>query len=202
MAAFERLEGFLDRLTGDVYPEPSSKLHLTIIQQTVANLLRGNHLRAGDRVLDVGCGQGDAMELFRQNGMEATGIALGTDIEACRARGLDAVEMDMARLDFPDAAFDVVWCRHALEHSIFPLFTLAEFRRLLRPGGRLYVEVPAPDTVAHHERNPNHYSVLGKSMWLSLFGKAGFDVALLWDLNFTLEIGPDTYWAFLLQPAG
>ena len=74
------------------------------------------------------------------------------------------VEADFAFLDFPDAAFDLVWCRHALEHSAFPLFTLTEIYRVLRPKGLVYVEALAPETACHHERNPNHYSVLGKDM--------------------------------------
>lgn len=202
MTGFERLHEFLGQLNGDIYPEPPSEPHVTITRETIGNFLKNKHIKAGDKVLDVGCGQGGALELFRQNGLEAIGITLGPDIEVCRQKGLDVIEMDMAFLDFADAEFDFIWCRHALEHSVFPLFTLTELHRLLRAGGRIYVEVPAPDTVCHHEQNPNHYSVLGKSMWVSLFRKARFDILLHGNLDFESPSGPDTYWAFLLRRAG
>jgi ubiquinone/menaquinone biosynthesis C-methylase UbiE len=69
-------------------------------------------------------------------------------------------ETDFADLDFDDESFDLVWARHALEHSVVPAFLLSEFHRLTKPGGVLYVEVPAPDTACVHETNPNHHSVL------------------------------------------
>ncbi|KAF0112789.1 MAG: type 11 methyltransferase [Rhodospirillaceae bacterium] len=149
-------------------------------------------------MLDIGCGQGLALGLFRDAGHDVVGLTLGADAAVCRSKGLPVLETDFAFLDFPNATFDLVWCRHALEHSAFPLFTLAEIHRVLRPQGLVYVEVPAPDTACHHERNPNHYSVLSKDMWLSLFGKAGFDVLAAFDVNLSVPAGPDVYFSFLL----
>ena len=105
--------------------------------------------------------------------------------------------MDFAFLEFPDESFDLVWCRHAIEHSLFPFFTLAELHRVLKPGGVLYLEVPAPDTSCRHQTNPNHYSVLGKSMWVELIRRVGFPETRTLDLNFQTGAGPDTYWAFM-----
>jgi hypothetical protein len=68
---------------------------------------------------------------------------------------------------------------------------------VLKPGGLLYLEVPAPDTGCNHQRNPNHYSVLGKSMWLELIRRAGFGESHVTDMNFTTGAGPDTYWGFI-----
>lgn len=63
---------------------------------------------------------------------------------------------DMSFLPVADGSFDAAWCRHVLEHSPFPYFTLSEMHRILRDDGPIYLEVPAPDTACHHERNPNH----------------------------------------------
>lgn len=100
--------------------------------------------------------------------------------------------MDQSFLDFPDGTFDVVWCRHCLEHSIFPYFTLSGFHRILRPGGWLYVEVPVPDTSCAHQTNRNHYSVLGKSMLGSLIERSGFRIVDVLDITFSVPAGPDT----------
>ena len=194
-----RLDAFLKKLQGDIYPEPASPLHNEITRQVFEWVQRQAELPPGGRVLDIGCGQGVALELFTAAGLKPVGITLGEDLEVCRARGFEALEMDLSFLEFPDESFDLVWCRHALEHSVFPYFTLSEMRRVLKPGGCIYVEVPAPDTACEHQTNPNHYSVLGKSMWLDLMRRIGVAEIRMTDLNFQTGAGPDTYWAFLLK---
>ena len=159
-----RFEAFIDRLRDDVYPEPPSEQHTELSRHMWALLQKTVPLPPGSRVLDVGCGQGLALELFRAAGHKAIGITIGDeDLAACAAAGFEALDMDQSYLDFADASFDLVWCRHALEHSVAPYFTLAGFHRVLTAGGILYVEVPAPDTACRHETNPNHYSVLGRA---------------------------------------
>jgi len=199
MRDYSRLDGFLNALVGDVYPETPAEPHLSITRMAIETLVGDGIICAGQRVLDVGCGQGLALDRFRQLGLAAIGITLGPDAEVCRAKGFDVRDMDQNFMEFPDAGFDLLWCRHVLEHSVAPLFTLFEYHRLTRAGGHVYIEVPAPDTSAHHEANPNHYSVLPMSSWLNLFGRAGFVVVRNVVFNFTVPCGPDTYWSFLLR---
>jgi SAM-dependent methyltransferase len=194
---YRRLDAFLTRLTGDIYPEPPSRLHTELTQHMFGQVRELYPLPDGASVLDVGCGQGAALELFRDAGFKATGVTMGEDAAICRAKGFDVLEQDFSFLAFADGAFDLVWCRHALEHSVFPYFMLSEMFRMLKPGGLLYAEVPAPDTSCDHQTNPNHYSVLGKSMWVSLLQRVGFPEVRMRDLNFTTGRGPDTYWAFM-----
>jgi len=195
--AHARLDAFLQHVRSTVYPEPLSPLHDEITRRMVAATLARHPLAAGAKVLDVGCGQGLALQLFQEAGLSATGIGIGSDVRVCQARGLDVREMDFSALEFEDRQFDLVWCRHALEHSIFPAFMLSELHRILKPGGLLYAEVPAPDTASEHETNPNHYSVMGKRMWLSLIQRAGFVEVQGTDLALTTGRGKDLYWAFI-----
>jgi SAM-dependent methyltransferase len=194
-----RLEVFLEKLRADIYPEGPTEGHSLITREMFKRLNGAHAFPAGAKVLDVGCGQGVGLEVFAAAGLDPLGITLGPDVEACRAKGLNVVEMDLSFLDFEDDRFDLVWCRHALEHSVFPLFTLSEMHRVLKPGGVLYVEVPAPDTACGHQTNPNHYSVLGKSMWIELIRRTGFPEISAADLNFSTPRGPDTYWAFVTR---
>jgi SAM-dependent methyltransferase len=199
---YRRLEAFLQKLWGDIYPEPPSSVHTDISRQMFAQLCQLYPQASGAKALDVGCGQGVALEIFRDAGLDPLGITLGPDAEVCRQKGLNVQEMDLAFLDFPDASFDLVWCRHAIEHSVFPFFTLSELTRVLKPGGVLYLEVPAPDTACGHQTNANHYSVLGKSMWVELIRRTGFPQTRVLDLNFQTGAGADTYWAFIQQKPG
>lgn len=192
-----RLNSFLDKIAGDVYPETPSSLHSDITMIALEKLNELFPLQTGMKVLDVGCGQGPALEYFHSRNLEYLGVTLGEeDIAACRAKGYHVEKMDQSFLALPDNSQDVVWARHVIEHSIFPLFTLNEFSRVLRPGGMLYLEAPAPETSCHHERNPNHYSVLPKGCWRSLLERSGFKVLGDVDYSFDVPAGPDVYWGF------
>lgn len=149
------------------------------------------------RILDVGCGQGVALAPFRQRGCIATGVTLNdTDVAVCRAQGFDVHKMDQSFLEFKDDSFDLVWARHVVEHSIMPYYTLTEFHRVVRPGGFLYLEVPGINTIGH-ERNPNHYSVLGQEMWMALLERSGFQVMdTMSYLLKTIAGEPDKFWGF------
>jgi ubiquinone/menaquinone biosynthesis C-methylase UbiE len=194
----QKLEQFLERVKGETYPEPTSALHTQISQKMLDLFIEKCALQPEAKILDIGCGQGVALELFLQKGFQPIGITLNSvDVEACHQKGYTVYEMDQSFLDFPDQAFDGIWCRHCLEHSIFPYFTLSEFFRVLKPTGALYVEVPAPDTSSRHQSNRNHYSVLGKTMWAELFHRSGFKLVEVADINFQTQLGADTYWAFM-----
>jgi SAM-dependent methyltransferase len=196
---YERLDRFIQsRLETDLYPEPVEELHLSITRQMIDKLDALCAVK-NQAVLDVGCGQGVALEIFRQKGAKAIGVTMGTDYQVCREKGLEVYEMDQSFLDFPQASFDIVWCRHAIEHSLFPLFTLHGLGEVLKHDGLLYIEVPEPSTPAHHENNPNHYACFTPEVWRSLFTKANFAVRDFFDIAFHLPCGLDRYHAFFLQ---
>lgn len=192
-----RLNTFLDRIEADVYPEILSQPHGEITGVALQRLVELFPLRTSMRVLDVGCGQGPALEFFREHGLDYLGVTLSDeDIEACRLKGFRVEKMDQSFLELPDQSQDLVWARHVVEHSVFPLFTLHEFSRVLKPGGMLYMEVPAPETCCRHELNPNHYSVFPKSSWKALLERSGFMIIKYVDYNFEVPAGPDIYWSF------
>jgi SAM-dependent methyltransferase len=117
----------------------------------VGNPVRHADLRAGEIVLDVGCGAGiDTILAARAVG--PTGRAIGLDLleEMCeRARGhaqdagvaewTEFVRGEMEDIPLPDASVDVVISNGVINLSPRKSRVLAEIRRVLRPGGRLSV---------------------------------------------------------------
>ena len=96
---FRRLDAFLKQLRADIYPEPPTGVHTSISRRMFAELCKHHPPPPGAKVLDVGCGQGVALEIFREAGLDPLGITLGPDAEVCRQKGLNVQEMDLAFLD-------------------------------------------------------------------------------------------------------
>ena len=113
-------------------------------EQRLAFLLE--HVGAGDRVLDLGCGEGS----FAAALLGPAGTVVGADVSAValaraalRAPGARMVTLrDGEPLPFADDVFDVVWAGETLEHVADVTGLLAEVRRVLAPGGTLAVTTP------------------------------------------------------------
>jgi SAM-dependent methyltransferase len=92
------------------------------------------------RVLDLGCGNGDSIDLFRARDPQVawTGVDLEHSPEVDMRTRADAtfVQFDGIHLPFGDASFDLVYCNQVLEHVRHPRPLLAEVCRVLAPGGR------------------------------------------------------------------
>ena len=105
------------------------RLDLTHIQRWIA---------AGSRVLDLGCGNGEFLELLReQRQVRGTGLEIDADnISQAIARGLNIVEqnMDKGLGNFPDQSFDTVVMAHALQAVHYPDRVLDEMLRIGREG--------------------------------------------------------------------
>jgi len=136
-----RLVSFVDKIESATYPEAPSFIHSEITAKVLDTLLPKYQISADARILDIGCGQGPALNIFRNKGyLSAIGITLNSeDVRVCQQSGHDVHKMDQSFLDFADGSFDFIWARHVIEHSIFPYFTLTEFTRVLARGGMLYM---------------------------------------------------------------
>lgn len=96
-------------------------------------------------ILVVGCGTGhEAGILARRFKAATTGIDIGTEFTFDPQQAAPAIlrTMDAMRLDFEDAAFDLIYSFHALEHIQDPRLALSEMSRVLRPGGAYFVGTP------------------------------------------------------------
>jgi SAM-dependent methyltransferase len=105
-------------------------------------------IRPGERLLDLGCGDGALSERWAQRGAVVVGIHESEDmVQAAQRRGLDARRLDARHLPFV-AEFDAV-VSNAVLHWIPDLApVLAGVRRALRPGGRFVGECGGHGCVA------------------------------------------------------
>jgi SAM-dependent methyltransferase len=173
-----KLKFYYDHVLGTVYAEGESPFHLAITQDVVGRFIKPWQLPVTASIIDLGCGVGYFLDCMRELGYtNVKGIGLSNDdLEECRRKGHTVQRGDMNFLDDPDESVDLLFSRHSLEHSPFPYITLLEYNRVLKPGGKLYIEVPQPSCELRHEDNKNHYSILGLDMWASLLKRTGFDV--------------------------
>lgn len=96
-----------------------------------------------DCLLDVGCGDGEALDILRLLGWQVVGVELdGKAVAAARARDLDVRHGDLAAAGFANDSFDVVTSSHVIEHVHDPLAFLIEQKRVLKTGGRLVAVTP------------------------------------------------------------
>jgi arsenite methyltransferase len=96
----------------------------------------------GERILDIGCGNGTGAKRLRRHGCLPVGLDLAPTRLARAAQaspGLVAVGGDARQLPFADGSFDGLLAECSLSLAGFTTETLAECRRVLRPGGKLAV---------------------------------------------------------------
>ena len=111
----------------------------------------GHAFRGDESLLDVGCGDGGVARLLRERVADVVAV----DIEESRSwddgPGLTFRKADGEALPFDEGAFDIVHSKDSLHHMTWPDRALAEYGRVLRPGGTALI-------VEANRYNPSLYS--------------------------------------------
>jgi len=134
-------------------------------------------------VLDLGCGRGETLQVFTDNGIECRGVDLSRAmVEHCREKGLQADEKDLftALEECEEGSLSGIISLHVIEHLPGPaldrLIRLAWSR--LASGGRLVLETPNPESVVVAARNfwldPTHLRPIHPRTLALTFEQAGF----------------------------
>ena len=137
-----------DRWAGSYERDPFSRW----LGQRQREALEALELRAGDRLLDVGCGTGAAVRAAAEVVDRAVGVDLSPKMLAeARKRaglrpGVEFVEGDSEELPFADGEFTAVICTTSLHHYPHPDAAAKEMARVLAPGGRVVIADGTSDT--------------------------------------------------------
>ena len=162
----------LKELLGDAVPHDHAR-------QTLADRYIEREIGRRDgqpwRVLDLGCGTGSSVDVFRARDpdVEWVGLDVPASPEARFRTRTDArfETFDGVSMPFADGAFELVYCKQVLEHVRHPEPLLGEVRRVLVPGGWFAGSTSQLET--YHSLSLWNYTPAGMA---ALLGQAGLRV--------------------------
>ncbi|GFZ89904.1 class I SAM-dependent methyltransferase [Dyella caseinilytica] len=162
--------------------------HGRFVSDLGASILDLLEARTGERILDLGCGDGALTRKLVDMGCDVLGVDSSTPmVEATRALGVEARMMDGQSLDF-HGEFDAVFSNAALHWMPHAEHVLAGVWRALKPGGRFVAEFGGHGNVAtivnalhaalaaRHVDIPNPWFFPTPEHYRALLEKQGFQV--------------------------
>ena len=204
----DRIWNYREFCLTHVYSEPDTNMHMNVMDAMIPKFVSEYSLDSSKKILDIGCGQGYGMLKFQELGCtDISGLTLSkNDADMARQRMFSVVEEDMSFQSASDQTYDVLFARHSLEHSPYPLLTLMEFYRILKTGGLAYIEMPSPTCTRDLESFDNHYAIMGARQWSALMKRAGFKIRDVGQLKFGIrhketgeDMGEEVYEWYVLE---
>jgi SAM-dependent methyltransferase len=111
------------------------------------------------KILNIGCGTGGTIKILEQFGSVENVDVSDDAIKLMKKAGYSVTKVSGIKLPFKEATFNVVGAFDVLEHIDEDVAALAEWMRVLKPGGKVVLTVPAykwlwseHDTSLHHHR--------------------------------------------------
>ena len=147
------------------------------------------YFEPGERVVDLGCGRGEWLELLVEKGIDASGVDIVERfVSICQSKGLNVIHEDMFCYleSLPDRSLDGITAIQVIEHiepaALARLIQLSY--RKLKLGGRIILETPNPMSVSTFTKyflvDPTHIRPVHPT-WLEYLLKAGHFTSVFMD---------------------
>ncbi len=139
--------------------------------------------KGADRLLDVGSGNGEFLNFANDAGWNVTGLDLDDKaVEVSRKSGLDVHHGTLDLFANQSMEYDLITVAHVIEHVHDPKKLISDCFRLLKPGGKLWLETPNIDALGHQRfgRNwrglepPRHLVILSQDSLSKALTNVGF----------------------------
>lgn len=136
-----------------------------------------------NKLLDVGCGNGDFLVRAKHAGWEVYGLDFDAKaLNLTSNRGINAFCGTLENANLAEESFDVITMSHVIEHLHDPLNLLKQCYRLLKPEGTIWIATPNISSFLHsrygsnwvHLAIPSHLILFNKTSLFHLLNEAGF----------------------------
>ena len=173
----------LPKLLGGITTLIGKRLKVPFGWESLATLPKG-------RFIDVGCGNGQTVDVARQLGWDAMGIEVDPEaIRAAQRTGLNIVEGTYEQLTQYKQHFDCIMCSHVLEHVHDPRDLLEKLKLAIKPGGVLLLSLPNSLSALRRHfginwrglEAPRHLSIPAEPQLIKLLVELGFSIQSMAD---------------------
>ncbi len=118
-----------------------ARVILRVFSARIMNGIREPH--GANRLLDVGCGSGQLLAVYRALGWRVCGIEISpAACAACRGKGLQVHQGTVFDCSFDAQQFDMILLSHVIEHVVDPVAVLTRVAEFLAPDGKIIVTTP------------------------------------------------------------
>jgi len=168
----------------------------------ISNNLRAFEIRQGDKIIDIGCGNGLSCAYLVKRGAKAFGIDISFKVlkVALQYDDINVVQANAEYLPFKGSAFDGAIFMGTLEHFIDPGKALNEVKRALKPKAKVAFAVPNSNfSLFRFLEGTGQIHEVPRTLngWKRLFAQHGFEIGRVYK-----DIGPnickgDILWGIL-----
>jgi len=161
-------------------------------RDAIFRLIQQINLDNNAKILDIGCSGGPVMQFLKKKGYgEIYGIDISKNaVRLCQKNKIKNVSvMDGAKPSFSNEKFDLIIASDILEHIKNDSSALVEWKRILKPGGKLIVFVPAFNLLwSRHDELNHHCRRYEKSELVKLLKKVNLKIRRSSYSNFSIFI--------------
>tara|TARA_A100001011_G_C14271927_1_gene827359 strand:- start:741 stop:1424 length:684 start_codon:yes stop_codon:yes gene_type:complete len=109
----------------------------------VKHLISRYNIQKNSSLLELGCGRGEFLNQFIENGLDGHGLDLSNYAkEYCPKAKINIIDVTKDKIPYNDNSFDVIYSKSFIEHFYYPEKIFNEIYRVLKPGGLVITLTP------------------------------------------------------------